>query len=399
MKNNILYFTALTLSLASLCAAQAKADDAAPAPAAASSAVSLSMPSMTGPLAGNSSPLSFDSGTPLGKIYVTGAASALAYTQSNATATDKDSRVDLSNAQVFVQNTDGPVQFFLEGGAYSIPDLGVSYLRLDKTTTETYGYLPQGYIKFVPNSAFNVQVGKLPTLFGAEYTFSFENMNIERGLLWNQENDVNRGVQANYTQGPLALSLSWNDGFYSNRYNWLTGMATYTIDSADTIEAVAGGNLGHTTGINSYTTPIAQNNSSIYNLIYTHTQGPWTFNPYLQYTYVPQESSIGITHSGSTYGAAALVKYTIDPNWSLSGRAEYIGSSGSASDGAPNLLYGAGSNAWSFTVTPTYQVKQYFGRVDASYVGASSTTDGDAFGSSGNDKSQGRLVLEAGVLF
>jgi len=28
---------------------------------------------------------------------------------------------------------------------------------------------------------------KLPTLIGAEYTFTFENMNIERGLLWNQE--------------------------------------------------------------------------------------------------------------------------------------------------------------------------------------------------------------------
>jgi hypothetical protein len=393
MKNDILYFTALTLSLVSLCSAQAKADNAAPA------AVSLSMPSMTGPLAGNSSPLSFDSGTPLGKIYVTGATTALALTQSNAVTNNKDSLADLSNAQVFVQNTDGPVQFFLQAGAYSIPDLGTSYLRLDKTTTETYGYLPQGYLKFVPNSAFNVQVGKLPTLFGAEYTFSFENMNIERGLLWNQENAVNRGVQTNYTQGPLALSLAWSDGFYSNRYNWLTGAATYTIDSADTLEFVAGGNINPGTGYSSFATPLAQNNGSIYNIIYTRTQGPWTFNPYLQYTYTPEETSIGLDHAGSTYGAAVLVKYTIDPNWSLAGRAEYIGSSGSASDGAPNLLYGAGSNAWSFTVTPTYQIKQYFGRVDASYVDAASTTAGDAFGFTGNEKSQGRLVLEAGVLF
>ncbi len=61
--------------------------------------------------------------------------------------------------------------------------------------------------------------GKLPTLIGAEYTFTFENMNIERGLLWNQENAVNRGVQANFTSGPVAVSVSWNDGFYPNRYN------------------------------------------------------------------------------------------------------------------------------------------------------------------------------------
>jgi hypothetical protein len=51
---------------------------------------------------------------------------------------------------------------------------------------------------------------------GAEYTFTFENMNIERGLLWNQENAINRGIQVNQTIGKSA-SLSWNDGFYSNR--------------------------------------------------------------------------------------------------------------------------------------------------------------------------------------
>jgi len=53
----------------------------------------------------------------------------------------------------------------------------------------------------------------LPTLVGAEYTFSFENMNIERGLLWNQENAVNRGVQLNYAADPFTFAFSWNDGF------------------------------------------------------------------------------------------------------------------------------------------------------------------------------------------
>ena len=182
-------------------------------------------------------------------------------------------------------------------------------------------------------------------------------MNIERGLLWNQENAVNRGVQANYTAGPLALSASWNDGFYSDRYNWLTGLATYTVDSNNTIAVDAGANLGRTAYTSGARQPLAQNNSEIYNLMYTHTSGPWTFNPYLQYTYVPEDATLGFGHSASTYGGALLAKYAFDPSLSLSGRAEYTGSTGTAADGAPNLLYGQGSKAWSLTLTPTYQVQ------------------------------------------
>ncbi len=121
--------------------------------------------------------------------------------------------------------------------------------------------------------------------------------------------------------------------------------------------------------------------------------------PYLQYTYIPEDASVGIPHTASTYGGAVLAKYSFDSNISLAGRAEYIGSTGSVANGAPNLLYGPGSKAWSFTVTPTYQVKQFFGRVDASYVRASGTTAGSAFGSAGTDSSQGRLVVETGILF
>jgi hypothetical protein len=356
------------------------------------------MPSMTGPLAGNSSPFAFDSGSPLGKVYVTGAASVLGVLQDNAVASDRGSRADIGNGQIFVQNTTGPVQFFLQGGVYSIPALGVAHLRADKTEDDSYGFLPQGYIKYAPTGSFSLEAGKLPTLFGAEYTFTFENMNVERGLLWNQENDINRGIQANYTTGPWALSLSWNDGFYSDRFNWLSGSAAYTINSADSLTFVAGGNLGRT-AYSSFATPLAQNNSSIYDAIYTHTSGPWTVTPYLQYTYVPEDTAIGFAHAASSYGASVLAKYSFNSNFSMAGRAEYIGSTGSTADGAPNLMYGPGSKAWSLTVTPAYQYKMYFGRVDASYVRASGTQAGSAFASAGTDTGQGRLVVETGILF
>ena len=357
----------------------------------------LSMPAMEGPLKANANPMKLDAG-PLGDIYITGAVSGIAMAQDNAVPGDDDTLADLANAQVFIQKTDGVVQFFLHGGAYSLPALGTAYVRAGDAANDFYGVLPQGYLKIAPTDNFSIIAGKLPTLIGAEYTFTFENMNIERGLLWNQENAVNRGVQANYTCGPLAFALSWNDGFYSDRYNWASGSVAWTIDSANSLSVVAGGNLGRT-DFSSFATPLAQNNSDIYNLIYTHTEGPWTINPYLQYTHVARDAHLGFAHSADTYGAALLVNYAFDDNWSLAGRVEYVDSTGSVANGAPNLLYGPGSNAWSFTVTPTYQKGPFFARADVSYVAASNTTPGFAFGDNFNDKSQARAMIEVGVLF
>jgi hypothetical protein len=83
-------------------------------------------------------------------------------------------------------------------------------------------------------------------------------------------------------------------------------------------------------------------------------------------------------------------------NWR---RAEYLDTSGSASDGTPNLLYGPGSAAWSLTLTPTYQYKRFFARAEIAYVGARHITPGLAFGSNGRKGSQVRGLFEAGLLF
>ena len=97
------------------------------------------------------------------------------------------------------------------------------YLDTGKTLTDFYGPLPTAYLKLVPGKNTSILIGELPTLIGAEYTFNFENMNIERGLLWNQENAISRGIQINQTMGKFTASLSWNDGFYSNRLHVADG--------------------------------------------------------------------------------------------------------------------------------------------------------------------------------
>ncbi len=384
-----------------MCAAiapAARAADSGPAP------MPMTTPAMAGPLAANPAPFSVDLPDWLesagGKVYVTGAVSGLAFYQDNpvdAFAGDDASTIDLSNGQVFFQKTDGWFQFFVQVGAYSLPALGASYIDASSATSFFFGVVPQAFIKIAPTDNFSIMAGKLPTLIGAEYTFTIENMNIERGLLWNQENAVNQGVQANYTMGPLALSLTWNDGMYSNRLNWLWGSAAYTFDSSNTLSFIGGGNFGHT-GYGRAGTSVALNNEDIFNLIYTYNDGPWTISPYLQYTNVPTNLAAGIAKSASTFGAAILASYSFDDNWKLAGRVEYISDQGKAF-GSPNLLYGKGSNAWSITLTPTYQWKVWFARAEVSYVSANSITPGAALGPLGLSTEQTRVMFETGILF
>ena len=363
-------------------------------------AAPLPMPAMTGPLQ-TPSPFQFDAG-PLGKLDITGVMSGMGVWQDNPVPGDRFTRADISNGQIFIQKTHGLIQFFLQAGAYNMPALGTPFLSTGNTTSDYYGALPQAYLKIAPTKNFSVLIGKLPTLIGAEYTFTFENMNIQRGLLWNQENAVNRGVQVNYSAGPLSASLAWSDGFYSNRFNWLSGSLSYTINSANTVSFVGAGNAGQT-GYSSLATPIYQNNSDIYNLIYTYSSGPWMIQPYLQYTQVsanhnPNPASY-VQRSTGTRGAAILASYSLTPHVTLAARAEYIASTGNATDGAVNLMYGPGSKAWSITVTPTYQDHDFFARAEFSYVQASSYTQGDVFGPQGNNPTQARALFETGFLF
>ena len=375
----------------------------APAAPEAPAPTPMTTPAMAGPLLANPAPLHAEAG-PLGTVYVTGAASGLALFQNDPITTlgDRHKQFDISNGQVSIQNTEGLVQFFAQAGIYSFPTVGVPYTRAATMTGNSFGALPVAYLKLAPTDNFSIQAGKLPTLIGAEYMYTFQNMNIQRGLLWNQENIVNRGVQANLGAGPLAFSLSWNDGFYSDRYNWLTGAATWTIDSGNSLILAGGGPLGRNTATG-FATPLAQNNSTIIDLSYTYNAAPWTITPYVQYTHVGADAALGFGQNASTYGGAILAGYKINDNVSLAGRFEYIASTGSAANGAPDLLgYGPGSSAMSFTLTPTFQQGIFFVRGEASVTqlfDINPAASAIVFGKNATAKTQARWLLEAGVVF
>jgi hypothetical protein len=160
---------------------------------------------------------------------------------------------------------------------------------------------------------------------------------------------------------------------------------------------VAGGNYGQT-ATQTYATPV-QNNSSIYNVIYTYTKGPWIIQPYFQYTNVPTNAKIGIVNGASTIGGAILASYAFKHGFSLPVRWEHISSSGNAAQQTVNLLYGPGSAATSITVTPTFQHGGFFVRGDLAYVHASNITPGSAFSQTGNSQNQPRAMAEIGFMF
>ena len=359
---------------------------AAPAP--------LPTPAITGPLHA-APPTVFDAG-PFGKLGVNGILSGMGLCQGNPVLGDESTRAALSNGQVFLQKTTGWWQFYVQAGAYDIPALGTPFLATDKTMTAFYGPVPVAYLKLAPGKNTSILIGALPTVMGAEYTFTFENMNIERGLLWNQENAVNRGIQVNQTFGKFTAALSWNDGFYSNRYSWLSGSLTYA-NGPHSLAFSAMGNLGQT-AFQTPATPV-QNNSSMYALIYTYAKGNWILQPYYQYSNVPSNERIGVSKGASTTGGALLINRTFQHGFSLAGRAEYISSTGSAAGQSVNLLYGPGSAAWSATLTPAFQKQGFFIRGDLSLARANNITPGYAFGAAGIKRSQYRGIIEAGFLF
>ncbi len=354
----------------------------------------LPTPSITGPLQAPP-PITLEAG-PLGKLSLNGVVSGMGLFQGNVVPGNNGAEGALTNGQVWIQKTTGWWQFYVQAGAYDITALGTAFISTERAITDLYGPVPVGFLKLVPGKNTSLLIGALPTLMGAEYTFDFENMNVERGLLWNQENAVTRGMQINQTIGKFTASFSWNDGYYSNRYSGLSGSLAYT-KGPHSLSFTGMGYLGQTDWQN-LATPI-QNNGTMYAAIYTYTKGPWILQPYLQYNDVPTNPKIGVPQGAAAWGGAVLVSRAFKKGFSTTGRFEYISSSGGAASNSVNLLYGPGSAAWSITVTPTYQYQKFFTRAEFSFVQALSYAPGAAFGSSGTSQNQPRGLVELGFIF
>ena len=369
---------------------------AAQAPAPATAPAPLSTFVLTGPLQWLP-PATFDAG-PLGKLSVNGIVTGFSVFQNNSVPGDDKAQATLSNGQIFIQKADGKYQYYVQAGVYTMPTLSVPFLNAQNTVNSFYGPVPVAYLKLPVGKTTQFLIGSLPTLMGAESTFTYQNFNIERGIVWNQENAINRGLQVNQTLGKyLSASVSWNDGYYSNRYSWLSGSVTLT-KGPHVLVYDGMGNLGQT-AYQTTATPV-QNNSYMHAVIYTYTKGPWIVSPYFQYSKLPTNLKVGVPKGTSATGGAINASYAFKSGFSLPVRVEYLTSSGSATDGSVNLLgFGAGSAGTTFTATPTYQKGGMYVRSDLAWVHAANYATGADFGKTGTDANQFRAVLEFGFIF
>jgi hypothetical protein len=322
--------------------------------------------------------------------------------QTNPIPSDYSSFIDAGNAQVIVKKEEGLIQFYLQSGIYSTPSLGTTYQRASLQTMDSFGLVPLASVSVAPSRYWLITGGKINSFGGNESTFTFQNNNIDRGLLWNQTSNVSKGVQLTYKEDAFSAAVTLNDGFYSNQLTWLGASAAYQLNQKSNVSVIWTGAM-KANATNTFITPILQNNSQIVNAIYTYQSNRLSVSPYLQYTYIPANPSLGILTSAQTMGAAILTNYRLA--WSVPGkvtlplRVEYIDSSGKGDASSPNLLYGPGSAAWSATITPTYQYERVFIRGELSYVQALQTSMGMVFGSTGNANTQTRIMLEFGLVY
>ena len=178
------------------------------------------------------------------------------------------------------------MQYYIQAGVYTMQALSAPFVNA-QDTDEEFLWARSGCVTSKLQVGKNTQflIGSLPTLMGAESTFTYQNFNIERGIVWNQENAVNRGIQVNQTLNKyLSASVSWNDGYYSNRYSWLSGSVTLT-KGPHVLVYDGMGNLGQTK-FETAATPV-QNNGYMHAVIYTYAKGPWIVSPYFQYGNLP----------------------------------------------------------------------------------------------------------------
>lgn len=342
-----------------------------------------------------------------GEWQFNGALTGLGAIQSNSAPGAPRNFGDIANAQVIIAKPTGMLQLFAIAGYYSMPDLSTSYLRAATQTKTTWGALPVAYASFVLNDTWSLYAGKLFALGGAEGTFSYENSNIQRGLLWGQTNSISQGLQLNFLHKGWSTSLAWTDGADSGKYNWLGISAGYQLTRQTTLTAIWNGALSGNPA-DSARTPLLQNNSQITNLLLSYKGDDWSLTPYLQYSVVPSNPKVGIAGTSSAQGLGVLTTYRITPlvngqppkkNITLPLRVEYLNTRGNSGSNPNNLLYGPNSGAWSTTVTPTLQNGPYFARFELSFVNALNPSPGAAFGQTGSTRNQSRALLEIGFLY
>lgn len=274
---------------------------------------------------------------------------------SGAAVAGAASRGELSNALLALTKPAGTWQFSITAGAYSLPALGAPW-QSTSFYTDLFGPLPQAWVTWSPSKIWSLRAGQLPSLLGQEGPFTYQNINIQRGLLWNNmENTFSRAAELDYASGRWSAALQFGDGFYSRHFGAISGVLTYSASKSDSVALAL-------LWPNRATPPNAtfhDANARVFDFMWTHQSGPWNWTPYLLWFDSPANTSAGFQHSARAAGAAWITSYRWSKSWSLGMRAEYAGDAVTEATGDAahqNILgFGPGAQVWSLTATPAWR--------------------------------------------
>jgi hypothetical protein len=351
-------------------------------------------------------------GGPLGPLQLSGGADGYLYFV-NPVTNGEDTGANVANALIELQKTDGELQFTIEvgsnGGAIGLGSGG----RPGQTSVTTFatGPLYAGYLTVAPTGTpFTISAGQIGSLEGYESGIDWNNPSQIVTDIFEVQNSQSRGVSGNYTQGPLSVTVTFGDGFDTGVWNFIQGLATYTINSTNTATLYVAGNLGRTGNaariygggsVGAYGTYYV--NSDMVGGYYSYTMGNLSLVPEAQFVEAKPDAAIGIMHQTWNAGAALFADYSLSSTspYSVGGWVEYFDSHTSPADQA-NWFAGPNSEGVGFAVSPTWQYKDLFARVNAGYLYLlRNTTAGTkyGYGPSGTGRNTVDASLEGGLLF
>ncbi|WP_299956995.1 outer membrane beta-barrel protein [Acidocella sp.] len=372
---------------------------------------------MSGPTA-----ITIDGG-PLGSLALSGGVDGYGYylgetnNNGNMPGTNKDIGANVANGLVQLQKTSGVLQFTVEvgsnGGAVT---LGTAPTQTSISNFST-GPLYAGYVTVAPTgSPFTVSVGQMASLEGYESAIDWNNANQFTTGIFYVENAQDRGVQLNYSQGPVSASVQLGDGYDTGVFNFLQALASYSFNSNNMLSVYYAGNLGRT-GLNAHTYAGTGNynttsvgaygsefdNSQMVGAYYSYTIGNLNVVPEVQYQIAKADAQLGQNKATSNFGAAVFGDYSFaNTPYSLGGWVEYFTSHTSSLDNS-NWFIAPDAEAVGFSASPTWQYKDLFARADVGYLYLLNRTEPNGtktgFGSNANSRGIFQSTLEAGLLF
>ena len=238
-----------------------------------------------------------------------------------------------------------PFGFGLGIGNEWTPVVGIEPLPTDNNQVKIHEAYVEAKLAY-----FDIKAGRILTNIGGEAPFSWQNVNIQRGLLWNGEPVFYNGVRISAEYGQFSGYIGVNDRDTSDGKMALeAGVSTslpYKVDASFNVLLPDSKDETKTRVYN-----LTLNIGYIENL-------PLTF--YVDYLDKPQPGD-----NAQSWGAALLGEYKVNEKISIGGRVEYVNNDG---DG-DNYDIGKGNNAVTFTITPKYRFNKYlYIRGEASYV-------------------------------